>query len=139
MAETTLRKARIPAAGILGAGAGAAAGELTGETVARASAQTGWWKVGVKAAVKGGLCALFYGISTRLPGLWSLGFEIAGYSSFGAIIPDVILQLIPGGLWGIAEAAATSLRTWAIGVERVKKEIEDLESGKGAEVENTWI
>jgi len=138
----TLRKYQIPFTGILGAGAGAAVGELGAETIARATAQTGWAKVGVKGAVKAGIGLLLYGISTRVPGLWSLFTEIAGYSSVGSIIPDVIYQITPGGLWGLAEGMAVSLRAWAVGAPRVRAEIGALSGSKTAsrKVEaSTWI
>lgn len=123
-----IERFKIPATGILGAGTGAAVSELTAETLAKASAQTGWRKVGVKGLVKGGFCLLFYGISQRVPGLWSLFTELASYSSFGSIVPDVIYELTPGGLWGLAEKAAVSMRTWALGAAKVKAEIEALEA-----------
>jgi len=124
----TWRKVRIPVTGIAGTGVGATVSELTSETIARATGQKGWARVGVKGAVKGGLFLLFYGLAGRLPGLWSLFSEIAGYTSLGMIVPDVLYQVFPGGIWGLAESFAVSLRTWAVGAERIKAEIESLES-----------
>jgi len=127
--SATWRRIRIPVTGIAGTGVGATVSELSSETIARATGQTGWAKVGVKGAVKGALFLAFYGLSTRLPGAWSLFSEIAGYSSLGMIVPDVLYQVFPGGIWGLAENFAVSLRTWAMGAERIKAEIESLESG----------
>lgn len=125
----TWRKIRVPLAGITGAGLGTVTGELTGETVARSVALTGWKKVGIKGAVKGGICALAYGISLKLPGSWSLFAEIFGYGSAGSWFYDVFYQLFPGGIWGMAESMAVSLRTWAVGKDKVKAEIEAAEAG----------
>jgi len=122
-----LRKYEIPITGVLGAGTGAAAGEFVSETIARASGQTGWRRFGIKAALKAGLGVVFYGISSRLSGMPSLFMEIAGYGSAGSIIADLIYQIYPGGLWGLAESAAVSLRTAVMGAPRIRAEIERLE------------
>ena len=140
----TWRKIRVPLAGTLGAGLGTATGELASETVARSMASTGWTKVGVKGAIKSGICVVAYGISLKLPGSWSLFAEIFGYGSFGSIFFDVFNQLFPGGIWGMAESMAVSLRTWAVGKDRVKREIESLERGlsDGRQIESSvsnWL
>ena len=130
-----LKTLRIPMAGVVGSGVGFATGELTAETIARATGQTGWAKVGVKGIIKGLICGAFYGLSLRLPGLWSLGAEIAGYSSLGSIFFDLFYQLFPGGIWGLAENFAVSLRTWSAGVEYIKAELSALEKASGEEAE----
>jgi len=125
-------KARVPVTGVLGAGFGACTGELVSETFARGTGLTGWGKVGAKGFMKGLIMLLFYGISTRAPGLWSLLFEIAGYSSLGTVFFDVFYQLYPGGIWGMAEAIAVGLRGAVVGAERVAAELEVVEAGKVA-------
>ena len=122
-----LRKYEIPLTGLAGAGTGAAVGELASETVARAAGLAGWKKFGVKAALKAGLGVLFYGVSSRLAGMPSLFMEIAGYGSAGSIIADLIYQLYPGGLWGLAEAAAVSIRTAVMGASRISAEVRKME------------
>lgn len=126
------RRTRVPITGVLGAGTGAAAGELLSETLARGTGQTGWNKVGVKAFGKGLVFGLFYLISTRVPGLSSLFFEIAGYSSLGSIFFDLFAQAFPGGIWGLAERWALAMRGAAFGAERVAAELEVVEGGATA-------
>ena len=108
---------------------GACAGELLSETLARGTGQTGWNKVGVKAFGKTLILGLFYLISTRMGGLGSLFFEVAGYSSMGSIFFDLFAQVFPGGIWGLAERWALSLRGAAFGAERVAAELEIVETG----------
>lgn len=121
---------KIVGAGMLGVGIGVSTGELAGETIARVSGQTGWLKVGVKAAVKAALFGAFYGLSAKLPGVWSLVSEIAGYGSLGSIFNDVFYAAFPGGIWGLAGQFAMSIKGYSrAGVQSSISRIEASASG----------
>jgi len=100
---------KIIGSGALGVGIGACSGELVGETAARVSGQTGWLKVGVKAAVKALIFGVFTVESNKTSGVVSLITEIAGYGSLGSIFNDIFYAAFPGGIWGLAGQMAMSI------------------------------
>ena len=110
---------KLPAVSVTGAAFGLSVSEFISEFVARASGQTGWRKFGVKLGIKSLLALIFYGIATRVSGLWSLGFEIATYGALGSVVPDFFMAWNPGGLIGWAEKAAVVVR----GAAKSKTEI----------------
>ena len=123
---------KVPAAGLIGAGAGMSVAEFISEFVARVTGQVKWAKVGVKGVVKGLLGVLFFFASTKLPGLWSLGMEISSYGAFGSIIPDVIFAVYPGGVVGLSETAAVSVRAMMAGAEVAGERMAEWERAKAA-------
>jgi len=132
-------RVKVPATGITGVSIGASGGEFLGEFGARATGQVGperkWQEFGIKAVLKGVFGAVFFAISTRVPGLWALLTDMVGYGSVGTIILDFFKAVIPGGIPGIAEMAATQVRVWVMGAERVAAELKELEEEMGAESE----
>ena len=114
---------------VTGAAFGLSVSEFISEFVARASGQTGWKKFGVKLGVKSLLALIFYGIATRVSGLWSLGFEIATYGALGSVVPDLFMAWNPGGLIGWAEKAAVVVRGAARGKTDITRELAAIEEG----------
>jgi len=115
-----------PVTGFAGAGTGLFAGELTSEFVVRTTGQTGYAKAAVKTVVKGllgGIVFLWAGAST---GNWSLFGKVFAYTNWGSVILDWLFAAYPGGVFGIAERAAVTVRTWSMGTARVADEISDL-------------
>ena len=119
-----MEKLKLPVTGLIGAGFGLTTSEFLAEFVARATGQVKWVKFGIKGLIKGLFGTLLFLVSTRLPGAWGLGMEIASYGTFGSVIPDAFFQLYPGGVIGVAETAAVAVRTMAIGAEAVREEME---------------
>ncbi|MEM1551564.1 MAG: hypothetical protein QXH03_02705 [Candidatus Bathyarchaeia archaeon] len=102
--------------GALGVVTGLTLNEFFAEWAGRVSGQTGWGLVGVKALVKGLLGAAFWGLAARVTGpILKLFLNVVGYTTTGTIIWDVFRELYPGGIWGIAEAAAVMARGAAAG------------------------
>ena len=114
---------RIPATSGLGVAFGLSTSEFLAEFVARSTGQVAWNKVGVKALIKLLVGVVFYGIANKVTGLWSLGFELATYGSVGSIVPDVIFQVYPGGVVGVAEKAAVKARAFLTGVKAIESEL----------------
>ena len=115
---------KIPAAATVGTAFGLTVSEFISEYVARVTGQIGWTKIGVKGGIKAGFGLLFYGIGQMLPeGLGSLVLEMACYTSFGSIIPDVLFYWNPGGLIGAAEKLAAAARGAARKSDIIKKEL----------------
>jgi len=121
-------KFKLPAVSMAGAAFGLSVSEFVSEFVARASGQTGWKKFGVKVGIKSLLALIFYGIATRVSGLWSLGFEIATYGTLGSMLPDFFMAWNPGGLIGWAEKAAVVVRGAARKSPEITKELAEIES-----------
>ena len=119
----TLDSLRIPATSGLGVAFGLTTSEFLAEFVARATGQVKWAKVGVKALVKLFVGMIFYGVANKVSGLWSLGFELATYGSVGSIVPDVIFQVYPGGVVGVAEKAAVKARSFLKGAKLIETEL----------------
>lgn len=122
----------IPATSFAGVATGLSVGEFISEFVARVTGQTGWAKFGIKAGLKGLLGLLAYMGSGRVAGNWGLFLEVASYGSFGSIVPDLIFQLVPGGIIGVAETAAVSMR--ARGVKTAAERMEEFEKEREVEV-----
>ncbi len=120
---------KLPAISVAGAAFGLTASEFISEFVARATGQTGWKKFGVKFGIKGLLALIFYGIATRVSGLWSLGFEVATYGTLGSIVPDFFMAWNPGGLIGWAEKAAVKVRGASRGASEITRELAEIEAG----------
>ena len=120
---------KIPAASVSGAAFGLSVSEFVSEFVARASGQTGWAKFGVKAGVKGLLALAFYGIASKVSGLWSLLFEVGTYGALGSIIPDFFMAWNPGGLIGWAEKFAVTVRGAARKTPEITRELAAIEAG----------
>jgi len=122
-------KQKVAITGIAGAGAGVAIPTLLGEFTSRATGQAGWSACGVKAGVKGVVGLLAYLLSGRLSEAGAMFAEIFAYTSWGSVIMDVLLAVYPGGIWGIAESMAVSVRVWARGAEKVVAELGAIEAG----------
>lgn len=116
------------ATGALGAATGLSLSEFFSEFIARATGQTGWAKVGVKATIKLLISILFWTLAARVIGpLTKLFLQVAAWTGTGSIAWDVIMQAFPGGVWGLAERAAVSVRAAAYGAERVAAELSVIE------------
>jgi hypothetical protein len=102
--------------GALGVVTGLTLNEFFAEWAARVSGQTGWGLVGVKAVVKGILGIAFWGLAARVAGpILKVFLNVVGYTTVGTIAWDVFRELYPGGVWGMAEAAAVMARGAAAG------------------------
>lgn len=120
-------KMKLPTVSVTGAAFGLSVSEFISEFVARSTGQTGWKKFGVKLGIKSLLALIFYGIATRVSGLWSLGFEIATYGALGSVVPDFFMAWNPGGLIGWAEKAAVVVRGAAKGSDEITQELAAIE------------
>jgi hypothetical protein len=102
--------------GALGVATGLTLNEFFAEWAARVSGQTGWGIVGVKALVKGILAIAFWGLAARVAGpIIKLYLNVVGYTTAGTILWDIFREMYPGGIWGMAEAAAVMARGAAAG------------------------
>lgn len=119
MVNMTWDKVKEPVTGAAGAGTGLFLGELLGEFAARVTGQTSWAKAGVKTVVKAILGAAAFMIGGSATGQWSLFAKVFAYSDWGSILLDWIYAAYPGGVFGMAERAAVTARTWAVGTQRV--------------------
>ena len=120
---------KLPLVSVTGAAFGLTASEFISEFVARATGQTGWKKFGVKFGVKALLAVIFYGIASRVGGVWSLMFEIATYGALGSTVPDFFMAWNPGGIIGWAEKAAVIARGATRGKSEVVRELAMIEQG----------
>lgn len=136
-------KVKVPLTGIVGVGTGATLGTLAGEWTARSTGQVKWNACAVKAAVKGAVGLIFYGISTRLGPMRALSsffVEMMAYGCWGSIFLDVAIAAYPGGIPGLAEDWAIAARTMAAGGKKVVQRLNELERGKKTEeVAPTWL
>ncbi len=123
---------RIPATSGVGVAFGLTTAEFLAEFAARATGQVKWAKVGVKALIKLIVGVIFYGIANKVGGLWSLGFELATYGSVGSIVPDVVFQIYPGGVTGVADKAAMRARAFMKGVKDIESELTRFETDQVA-------
>lgn len=124
----------VPVIGAVGVGAGITLGTFISEVVTRATGYTGWTKFGVKALLKTSLFGLLFFVSQRLGGMLSFGLEVASYGALGSIIPDLFDAAVEGGVIGLAEVAAVSLRSAVpSGTRRAKGTV--TESSEGQEIE----
>jgi len=104
--------------GALSAGVGLGISELAAEFTARTTGLTGYTKAGAKTLVKVITGALFYG----------MGLKAAAFASWGSSLLDWLYAIYPGGIPGLAERFAVTVRTWTMGAERVAAEMAALES-----------
>ena len=104
--------------GALSAGVGLGISELAAEFTARTTGLTGYTKAGAKTLVKAITGALFYG----------MGLKAAAFASWGSTLLDWLYAVYPGGIPGLAERFAVTVRTWTMGAERVAAEMAALES-----------
>ena len=118
---------KIPAVSGTGVAFGYTVADFLAEFTARVTGQVAWYKVGVKALIKLLVGLIFYGIASRVSGLWSLGFELATYGSIGSIAPDVAWALAPGGIPGWAERAAVKVRAGMKGAKTIEEEFKRVE------------
>ena len=121
------KKIKIPLTGFVGVGTGATLGTLAAEFTSRATGQVAWNACAVKAGVKGGIGLLLYMISQRLGPLASFFAEMVAYGSWGSIFFDVALAAYPGGIPGIAEDWASTVRVYSAGGRRVVRELGKIE------------
>ena len=121
------KKIKIPLTGFVGVGTGATLGTLAAEFTSRATGQVAWNACAVKAGVKGGIGLLLYMISQRLGPLASFFTEMVAYGSWGSIFFDVALAAYPGGIPGIAEDWASTVRVYSTGGRRVVRELGAIE------------
>jgi len=121
------KKIKIPLTGFVGVGTGATLGTLAAEFTSRATGQVAWNACAVKAGVKGGIGLLLYMISQRLGPLASFFTEMVAYGSWGSIFFDVALAAYPGGIPGIAEDWASTVRVYSAGGRRVVRELGAIE------------
>ncbi len=112
-------KYQEPVTGLAGAGTGLFAGELTSEFVVRTTGQTGYAKAAVKTAVKGILGIVAFLAAGSATGNWSLFGKVFAYTNWGSIILDWFFAYYPGGVFGVAERAAVTVRTWSMGTKRI--------------------
>ena len=120
-------KIKIPLTGFVGVGTGATLGTLAAEFTSRATGQVAWNACAVKTGVKGGIGLLLYMISQRLGPLASFFAEMVAYGSWGSIFFDVALAAYPGGIPGIAEDWASTVRVYSAGGRRVVRELGAIE------------
>lgn len=132
-----LEKLRIPATSSVGVAFGLTVAEFLAEFTARVSGQVQWKKVGVKALIKLIVGLIFYGIANKVGGLWSLGFELATYGSVGSIVPDVIFQIYPGGVTGVADKAAMKARVAFKGGNDISSKMTEYEKAQVATASHT--
>lgn len=125
-----ISKIKVPVTGFFGAGTGVTVSTLAAEWTSRSTGQIGWNAAGVKAAVKGGIGLVAYGVSTKLGPLHALSSffaEMFAYGAWGSIFLDVALAAYPGGIPGLAEDWAITARTMAAGGRKVVTELSRLE------------
>lgn len=120
-------KYQEPVTGFAGAGVGLFSGELASEFVVRTTGQTGYAKAGVKTVVKGlmGIVAFLWGGAST--GNWSLFGKVFAYTNWGSLLLDWLFAFYPGGVFGMAERAAVTVRTWSMGTRRVADELSRVE------------
>jgi len=98
--------------------------EFMSEYIARVAGVTEWRKFFTKAFVKtligGGF--LYLAGKVKDAGL-AFTLQLAGYSPIGTIVWDFINTLYPGGIWGVAEAAALKTRGGAKTTQETAKPI----------------
>lgn len=110
--------------GALGAGTGYVLAEVPAEYLGTLSAQTGWYRVGVKAIVKIIIGALMLMGSRRASPLNSTFMKVGAFAGMGTILIDIIGMLIPGGLPAIAQMISFSSRTMSVGARAVSNSMQ---------------
>jgi len=128
-------KVKVPITGFFGVGTGASLGVLGAEFTSRATGQVSWNACAVKGGVKLVIGLIPYIISTKLgPGRALVSFfcEMFAYGSWGSWFLDVALAAYPGGITGLAEDWASTVRVYAAGGKKVVRELGKIER-KGIE------
>jgi len=120
-------KVKVTAVTVAGAATGVALPTLAAEFTSRATGQTGWAACGTKALVKTGIGGLAYLVSGRLGEAAAMFAEMFAYTSWGSIILDVAMAAYPGGIPGLAEDWASTVRVAAAGGRRVVRELGTIE------------
>ena len=122
-------KIKIAVTGLGGAGTGIVAGTLAGEVTSRATRQVSWNACAVKAAVKGTIGLVVFGVSGRVGNaVASFFLETMAYGAWGSILVDIATAWYPGGLVGLAEDWASTLRVYSAGGKAVVRELKNLEN-----------
>lgn len=100
----------------LGAGLGIFSSVYLSEFVARATRVGKPWAQLLKMSIKVLLSILFLGLSVYFGGrrVLSLVFRVMGWSSFGAIVLDVVEIAFPGGISGLSQATAAAIVSKAV-------------------------
>ena len=111
MAEVEKRRIEDHAKIVVGTGLSISFAEFMSEYIARVAGVTEWRKFFTKAFIKtligGGF--LYLAGKVKEAGL-AFVLQLTGYAPMGTIVWDFINTLYPGGLWGLAEAAALKTR-----------------------------
>jgi len=125
-----MKTIKVPLTGFVGVGTGVSVGTLAAEFTSRATGQTGYYAAGVKGLIKGIIGGVGYGISTKLGperALASFFAEMFAYGTWGSWFIDLALAMYPGGIPGLAEDWASSIRVYAAGGRKVVRELGKLE------------
>jgi hypothetical protein len=133
MAVAFVKKIKIPLTGFVGVGTGATLGTLAAEFTSRATGQVSWNACAVKAGVKGGIGVLLYVISMKLGPLGSFFTEMIAYGSWGSIFFDIASAAYPGGIPGLAEDWASTVRVYSAGGKKVVRELGKIERKESPE------
>ena len=112
-----------PVAGFAGAGTGLFSGELASEFVVRTTGQTGYAKAAVKTVVKGAMGIVAFLTGGAAVGNWGTFWKVFAFTNWGSTILDWFFAFYPGGVYGVAERAAVTVRTWSMGTKRVAAEL----------------
>ena len=126
----SVMKLKVPMIGLTGAGTGMALGTLAAEFTSRSTGQVGWYAFGVKAGVKTGIGAIAYLASDKIGvNHATAGFfvETLAYGCLGSIFMDLAVALYPGGIAGLAEDWASTVRVYVAGGKRVVRELGAIE------------
>ncbi len=122
-----LEKYKEQTSGFAGAGTGLVFGELTSEFAVRTTGQTGYNKAAVKTIVKGLLGAVTFMTGVASGGAWSTFWKVFAFTNWGSTVLDWIFAYYPGGIFGLAERMAVTVRTWSMGAKTVSAELGALE------------
>jgi hypothetical protein len=123
---TQLEKYKEPVAGFAGSGTGLVTGEIISEFGVRVSGQTGYNKAIVKTAVKGLLGIVTFLTGNGLTSAWGTFWKVFAFSNWGSTVLDWIFAAYPGGVFGMAERMAVTVRTWSMGAKAVSAELSTL-------------
>ena len=118
--------------GSLGAGVGVVGFTFMGEFIASALNLSGFQKLLASAATKLGLGAVALFFMGKTTGLTSLFLLAAGWGGLGSILIDLFQYLKPtGGIFAVAESAASYVRGEADVTARVEEAIRIKRAGLG--------
>jgi hypothetical protein len=100
-----------------GTGVGIFGGEYVGELAKTTLGQTGWVGFGVKAGVQTLLAILTGLLAFATRGLARIFLVFLGIGSMGAIIPDLIAMVYPGGAVAGGQITGLQMRELALGAQ----------------------